>query len=591
MKTYALDHTLPFLPLPELAATCAAIPEFVAPLVDTQAMAATHAALDEFRRPGGAGEKLQQALLDHQSALPDNASWLRTIWDDMYTSLRAPVPENVNYFFRLDDSRWGADALPRFIRAMAVALAELGGGELPPEENKAGPLAMDQGRSCVYTRIPVRNNDVLRLVPLSGPQTIAVACQGHWYTVPVIDSRGEPVSQTFLSGVFAAIRKEAPALPPAPPVSALTAAERNTAAALRADLQATMTNRFGFDAVERSLLVLQLAPAHASPDDFAHHLLGKDAASRWFDKSLQIIATENGGIGTCFEHAGCDAAIWIYLLNRADAIARENLETNDAERGEAPAAAVRRIRWDVDPSLLERLETARQDFAARSDNIEYVCREFAFLSRENLKACNTSPDAFLQAAFQAAQHKIFGRLGSSYEAVAMRGFAQGRTEAGRSSSGDALAFSLALEKDTPREKLLELYRQMERTHIARLKRCQQGRGVERHVSGLQAMFALYGKELGLPEPALFSDPGWLALKHDILSTSSVASPCIRFFGFGPTSPDGLGVGYTPRTESTGFIVTSFKDGAHAAATFMEAFEQAADALGTLLRSCAAEKQL
>lgn len=588
MKTFIRDPTLPFLPVPDLQATCAALPALVAPLVNEPVLAATRAALEKFLRPGGAGELLQRALLDLQFSLPGNASWLRPFWDDMYTSLRAPLPENVNYFFRLADERWGENALPRFVRAVAAALVELGRGVLPPEKGRAGYLSMDQARSCVYTRIPAQGSDVLRLVPLTGPQSIALSCAGHWFVIPVVRDDGSVVSERFLMNAFAAVRKQVHTLPPAIPVSAFTAAERNKAASLRAGLLQSLANRLSLAAVERSLFTLHLAPAQSSADDFARCLFGRDASSRWFDKSLQIIAAENGGIGVAFEHAGCDATIWLHLLGRADVLtgaAAEEHPRSD-ETVDRKASSCRRLLWDIPPVLKEDLEAARQDFTARSDNVELVCREYGSLSKTRLKACNTSPDAFLQICFQAAQHAVFGTFRSSYEAVAMRNFFQGRTDCARGSSEDALAFSIALADNAPPEKLLELYKRAEQTHSGRLKRCQQGLGIERHMFGLQAMFRLYGKQLGLEEPpALFTDPGWLALHHDSLSTSSVAAPFVRLFGFGPTVPDGIGIGYTPGTERTGLVIASLKNGAHAAGPFAAAFERVSQSLQALLLQC------
>ena len=43
--------------------------------------------------------------------------------------------------------------------------------------------------------------------------------------------------------------------------------------------------------------------------------------------------------------------------------------------------------------------------------------------------------------------------------------------------------------------------------------------------------------------ALFESPGWVIMRNDYLSTSSAPSPNIRYFGFGSTSPQCIGVAY------------------------------------------------
>lgn len=604
MKLYSNDPALPSLPVPELQATSAAIPELVAPLVDAPTLAATRTALADFTRPGGPGEVLQSALKERAASLPGNDSWLRPFWDDMYTAWRGTLPLDMNYVFRLSAQRWGGSAaLPRFVRALAVVFDQLGREELEADRTKAGFQAMDQARTCVYTRIPGAANDILLPVPLSDPLSVAVVCAGHWFLLRLRSRGGVLADETALAGTFAAIRKQAADLPSGPGVAAMTVMPRAEAAAVRAELQESLQNRISLAALEKAAFVICLDEAHASPEDLGLRLLGGDAASRWFDKSLQIIATENGGLGVNFEHAGCDAAIWLYLLGKTDALISRTAESvAPGSEGASDSAvpgqgadedtfrekredAYRLLRWEAAPSLERRLTGARRDFAARMTNLDLVCREFSAFSRDKLKDLGTSPDAFLQIAFQIAQYQVFGKLRSSYEAISVRGFAQGRTEAARGSTADALALAIALHKETPPEKLLELYHEAERSHIARLKRCQRGLGVERHMSGLRAMFDLYGKALGMEKaPAIFSDPGWNTLKRDAVSTSGIGAPFIRFFGFGPVVRDGFGVGYAPDAGATGLMVTAYKDGGYSAERFVATFEQAAESLAALLRN-------
>lgn len=589
MKTFAQDHTLSALPVPELRATCDAVPELVAPLVDAPTLERTMAALEEFTRPGGAGELLQGALRDRQGTLPGNASWLRPFWDDMYMSWRGPLPLDMNYCFRFDERRWGDDAaLARLTHGLGKTLLALGREELEPEQARTSFLSMDQARSCLYTRIPGHNQDSLLPVEASGPRSIAVSCRGCWFVLPLLYDDDQVASVDALNAAFAAIRREAAEFPPCAPVAAMTSASREDAAATRALVCENLQNRISLATLEQALFVVCLEPPHASDEDMLLYLLAGDASSRWFDKSLQVIATENNGLGANFEHCGCDAAIWMYLLDLVDKDIVADLE---AEAGQAPEAAkpanpglpaYRMLRWDVSTPLAARLEELRQAFFDRVKGLDLLCREFLAFSRETLKSLGTSPDAFLQIAFQTAQHQVFGRLRSSYEAISVRNFAQGRTECARSSTGDALAFALAQQKGTPPEKLLDLYRQAERAHKARMLRCQRGLGVERHMYGLKVMYTLYGKALGLErEPAIFSDPGWLTLKHDALSTSGIGAPFIRFFGFAPVVEDGFGIGYAPGPDVTGLAVTSWKKN-QAASGFVSAFEQAAASLAALL---------
>lgn len=590
MSTYAHDHSLPPLPLPALEQTCAAIPALVAPLVDADVLRQTVKAVEDFAAPGGPGRLLHAVLAERAALLPGNASWLRPFWDDMYLSWRESLPESMNYFFAFDTERWGKDAaLPRLVRALCIVLERLEREQLEPEQTKTRPLSMDQARTCLYTRIPCREADrLLEAGSASAPDcAIAVARKGHWFLLPLRGSGGALLSVEALERAFAAIRAEADSLPPAAAaVSALTCAPREDAAFLRSLLQKHPQNRLSLAALERSLFAVCLDEAHASRDDLIQRLLGGDATNRWFDKSLQLIATENGGLGANFEHAGCDAAIWLYLLGRADALLTGREEGLSA--GEGPddhSSALRRLpAWDLEASLRARLELLRQEFAATLKRMALACPESPVFSRDRLKALGTSPDSFLQNVFQAAQFKVFGKLRSSYEAVAVRGFFQGRTECARGSSAQALDLARALLSGEPPQRLLDLYRRSEAEHLSRMRICQNGRGTERHIYGLQAMHALYGGLLGLDGlPALFTDPGWQILKHDALSTSGVSAPFVRFFGFPPVTRDGFGVGYAPRPQATGLVVTARADSGLDPGAFVVAATEAAEILADALR--------
>jgi carnitine O-palmitoyltransferase 2 len=42
-------------------------------------------------------------------------------------------------------------------------------------------------------------------------------------------------------------------------------------------------------------------------------------------------------------------------------------------------------------------------------------------------------------------------------------------------------------------------------------------------------------------PAIFQDPAYAAINHNIISTSTLISPSVRAGGFGPVVRDGFGI--------------------------------------------------
>jgi hypothetical protein len=50
-------------------------------------------------------------------------------------------------------------------------------------------------------------------------------------------------------------------------------------------------------------------------------------------------------------------------------------------------------------------------------------------------------------------------------------------------------------------------------------------------------------------PSVFTDPGYNLLGTSVLSTSNCGNPALRLFGFGPVTPEGYGIGGSPRPHS------------------------------------------
>ena len=99
------------------------------------------------------------------------------------------------------------------------------------------------------------------------------------------------------------------------------------------------------------------------------------------------------------------------------------------------------------------------------------------------------------------------------------------------------------------------------THVARMKECMDGLGVERHMFGLQSIYDRFGAELGINRlPAIFNDHGWLKLRHDTLSTTSNPHPTgVELSGFGPVVDDGVGICYTITASRIVITLTSKAD--------------------------------
>lgn len=178
------------------------------------------------------------------------------------------------------------------------------------------------------------------------------------------------------------------------------------------------------------------------------------------------------------------------------------------------------------------------------------------------KRFQCAPDAFVQAALQAASFRFFGRAVLTYESASTRAFAHGRTETIRSATLEAQALAELLQGEGEGEgeggaadpgAVLAALRLACEAHRERTRSAMRGAGVDRHMLALRVADAVAaGDDVGAVSP-LWRSPGWM-LEYE-LSTSqtplvqehweSLTSSDVLALGggFGPSCAGGVGVSY------------------------------------------------
>lgn len=561
MSVYQTDLSLPKLPIPKLSDTDKNLRDMIRPLVSAQQFMQTEQQLNLFFAANGPASDLQAYLYNWRDSLPGSESWLRPIWDDIYLGFRERLPVNMNYGFELDARRWGAEeALPRFIAALAGSIRRIRDESYEPDSGKAGPLSMDMMKYMIYTRIPCQVRDLWYHLPLTDTPTIAVVCNQNWFLLSLCNESGQPASPESIHTALNEIRQQA-GEKPGEPVSAFTAAPREEACALRTELSRHPLNRTNLEGIEKSLFVVCLDPADELLARTGADVICGDAANRWFDKSLQIISSGDR-IALNFEHSGCDAAIWVFILAAADSM----IMNNDFSTTATEVPHIRKLIWSLSPIAKEGLEKKREDLRQLSQQLIFDRGVLTALGKEAIKALGCSPDAFVQLLYQAAYLELTGKIGSVYEAVAVRGFYQGRTECQRPVSTESVEFARLLLRNENGETLTTAFRAAADKHMERLGLPRKALGSERHMSGLAAMHQMYyGGDL----PEIFTDEGYCALRHDVLSTSSVTAPFIDYFGFGPVVNDGMGIGYGIRSDGLHLMVSAYSQSGITPASFLD----------------------
>ncbi|MFD0899658.1 choline/carnitine O-acyltransferase [Actinomadura sediminis] len=546
-RTFGNEDALPRVPLPALDETGARFLRWCEPLLTADELARTEAALDDFLRPDGPGRRLH-AELERFDRSEGVHSWLDTFWPYRYLGRRDRIALNANFFFLFRDS--GETQVARAAGLIAGALdykLRLDDERVPPVVQRGRPLSMEQNKFLFSTtRIPGAEQDTVR-APYSdawpGPSTarhIVVFFRGTMVRMDVLGPGGRPHTLDELAAGLETIMKAEPSPEPSPG-HLTTKARAEWAASRDALIALDPRNARALDDVETALFCVCLEDfVPASTQEACDNLLHGDSANRWFDKAVSFIVFGDGSAGINVEHCGLDGTT---ILSFVDALLGEPAAEQSSRSGARSQGlpAVEPIEFVLDDALRADVRAAAAAFADYAAATATACVEFDDFGSRDAKDLGMSPDAFVQMAYQLAHKRAKGRVGATYESIATRQYRRGRTEAMRVVTPEVLRFVEVMDDPAARAgDRRDAFRAAADAHVRRAKECQAGRAPEQHLWELQ----LIAKRRGDAEPLpLFDSPGWTVMRDDYLSTSSAPSTNIRYFGFGSTSEQCIGVAY------------------------------------------------
>ncbi|MCP2341505.1 choline/carnitine O-acyltransferase [Actinomadura rupiterrae] len=589
-RTFDNEDTLPRIPVPSLDDSGRRFLEWCAPLLTAEELAETERELAAFLRPDGPGRRLHAAL-EAYDASEGVHSWLDTFWPYRYLGRRDRIALNANFFFLFKDAAAGQVGRAAGLIAAAVNYKLLLDDErIPPIVQRGQPLTMEQNKFLFSTtRIPGAVQDTVR-APYSdaspGPSParhIVVFHQGTMFRMDVIGSSGRPHTLPEITAGLDAILA-ADARPEASVGHLTTEARAEWAADRDALLAAHPSNAAALDTIETALFCVCLEDL--TPRDnlqACDQLLHGDSANRWFDKAVSLIVFADGTAGINVEHCGLDGTT---ILSFVDALLGAPAEEQSAQSGAQPQGtpAVETVDFVLTDKLIDKIRAADASFAQYAADTATTTVSFDDFGSTRAKELKTSPDAFVQMAYQLAHRRAKGFLGATYESIATRHLRRGRTEAMRVVTPEAVRFADVMDDpsadaDTRRA----AYRAAADAHVRRAKDSQAGQVPEQHLWELQLIQKRRGAELGVTEPLpLYDTPGWIKMRDDYLSTSSAPSTNIQFFGFGSTSLQCIGVGYVLLPDRFNLYLSTPRPVAAAMHAFADHLKQAVAELQQLL---------
>ncbi|KAI1143183.1 acyltransferase ChoActase/COT/CPT [Hypoxylon sp. FL0543] len=548
------QDSLPRLPVPTLEETAARYVKSLHPLLSPVEFAASKKAVDEFIKPGGVGQKLQEKLIARREN-PKIKNWLYEWWNDAaYLSYRDPVVPYVSYFYSHRDDRRRRNPAKRAAAITTAALEfkkQVDTGSLEPEYMKKLPICMDSYKWMFNTsRVPAKPADYpVKYDPNEHKHIIVIRKNQFFKVAHEVD--GKQLNTTELESQFVRVYELAERVPA---VGALTSENRDIwTDARKVLLDASPKNKAALEAIQSASFVVCLDDAApVTLEERAHQYWHGDGQNRWYDKPLQFIINDNGTSGFLGEHSMMDGTPTHRLNDYVnDVIFGNKLDFSDPSvRSNLPEPAA--VKFEVTKEVQQEIDRAVRDFNEVIGQHQLAVQAYQAYGKGLIKKFKFSPDAYVQMIIQLAYYKMYGKNRPTYESAATRRFQQGRTETCRTVSDESVAFCNAMnDPEVDAKNRIELFRKAVAAHIEYISAASDGKGVDRHLFGLKKLL-----EPGQELPSIYKDPAYSYSSSWYLSTSQLSSEYFNGYGWSQVIDAGFGIAYMINENSLNFNIVS-----------------------------------
>ncbi|KAG7088269.1 hypothetical protein E1B28_012283 [Marasmius oreades] len=553
--------SLPRLPVPSLSDTAVKYLETVKPHVTDAEYAKTEAAVKTFVESPQAAEL--QKRLEARRADPNVKNWLADWWNELaYMGYRDPVVVFVSYFYVHLDDKLRKDPVTRassLIKAMLSFRALTESQQLEPEKVRGAPLCMDSYKWLFHSsRYPTKPSDTARKFDPATHNHVVFIRKNKFYMVPLTNKMGKEVSAAELEVQIERIINRAGSDTSPTPIGALTSDNRDLWTEARKVLIAASPsgiNSKSLEMIESAMIIVCLDDTKpVTREDISWQCWVGDGRNRFYDKH-QLIVFDNGRSGFLGEHSCMDGTPTLRMnefVLAAIALNKVRLGSPRTSETEKDVAEPVELKFEVDEGVGQLVKEAETRFDQLVGRHELHVLHYEGYGKNQMKQFKASPDAWAQLVKQLAFHKMFGRPGITYESAQTRKYQLGRTEVIRSASQESKKWAEAMldpkETDTNRA---GLFRAAVKRHLQYAAWAADGRGVDRHLLGLQKVLR-EGERL----PEIYKDVSFSRTSHWELSTSQLSSEYFDGWGYGEVVPDGYGLAYSIGENYIRWTITS-----------------------------------
>ena len=586
------------LPVPGLEETLGRFLRAASAIVGEETLERSRHAAEKFRR--GRGVELQEAL-EAFARREDDAgrSWLSEAWLAAYMEDRGPLTlgGNVSFQLNIGSEACGVERAAEIVhRAAVVHLDQAAGRTVPEVDARGTELSREQWAALNGgVRRPRAGRDVFLPCELGAARReIGILRRGRLHALTISDDAGRPPSPRALTEELRRVLA-AGEQPPADPGMGFADLSYLGSGELAAPLERILSDPSNARTYQRLADLLFTVSLEDEAAAASEHLraLAFDAGRAWAAKPISYeVGLRDDWACLHAEHSTIDGATLAELVRRMQGVELPVSEADAASSavlaspsdaippadvalpdGAAPLpdaaqpAEPEELAWRLGPSIRRELQRGLEEYRRRASRLRVELVRVPRVPQERLPF-PMSADALQQLVMVLAQLLAFGRLRSVYESVDMRAFQAGRTECLRPVTPEAASFARALlDGRAGREDLLAALE----AHRGWIKACKTGRGVDRHLGGLEAA----ARRLDVEDP-FFDDEALALLRADFLSTTSLGT-CAQIirYAFAPSVPGGFGISYTQYPECFEYCVTYDAEDAERAGPFMEALAEGA----------------
>ncbi|MFC0035243.1 choline/carnitine O-acyltransferase [Cardiobacterium valvarum] len=544
------------LPLPDLGDTLITYQQWLRPLVDDKTYRNSEQALADFRHLDA--PKLQR-LLEQRAAIAAPDSWLIDYWRNLRLANRGSLPLAGNQTMKIEwkAPQSGLKRVSHFVHALARVHRDYLHGEITCGDD----TCREQWRILLGAcRRPMPECDqYLFNEDDSSARHINILYKGRGWTMDILDNKGGIASPAQIENtLYRLIHNDAEA--PDLPFAAPSVFPNEQAREIRAQLNSRSENAAIWQSIEKSLFILSLDDAHIIDDEDAlNDAAFSDGSAFWAYKPLNYRC--NLSDDRYFLHS---ESSWIDASSLADilALAQKNQHDGKIQRKNTlpDDLNLAPLDWQIDKhetkeqdsGTYKLIKEALAEYRHHAESYTTGIYDLYLNDQEQHLLKHNDPDALMQIALQYAQYKVHKTVRSSRENIDMRHYTNGRKCYMQTVTATSKAAATAIYSLADSSSILPLIEAYNEEHLMRKAHCLHGEDVYGHLLGLESI----AREQKQDIPAFFTDPGYLTLTQNYISTISLGCHGIlSYIAFTAGRAENIAINYTYNRNNINLVLT------------------------------------